>query len=324
MLVEIACCSPEVVPLDIHHNNTIDAVTNASSLQVPLRPNIFLRDIRVNLRADPVRDLFNPTHLYFNLYFLLVVYWRFPDVDPITRVCDLRTHIYPSLDTSIEPVSGSVRLTTAVAATVFDMLLRRLSTYALVPTLFVATLTTRGTPPILIGQVQNHFWPELNSIGNVTTEAVSRTSTNGIITLSNDVVAVRLRFKGQEPAYPPITPEKWLYDFRALSAQIYGVHASSDKVPFDAASPSVVFVYSQGPNYRLNAQINSTRTPAGKDPATWENVVTGLTTILQEVVYEQRFELLQASIYVDGRLAAKYAYFYTSWPPGGQADVATA
>ncbi|KAL8916885.1 MAG: hypothetical protein Q9208_008287 [Pyrenodesmia sp. 3 TL-2023] len=267
--------------------------------------------------------MFNPTHLYVNIYGYWVKFWTTSEVTPITNVLYLDSHWYPALGTTIEPISGNNRLTTAVAQAVLGLMLRKLTNWdtELSPALFEVTLATRGLPSIPIGRIRNTFRPGLNTPVIDDTD----TSTNKTSILSDNGIRVRLEFNGHDPRYPRTTPKVWLNSFTRLSVSIFSRLTDSDLVPSDRIHASLVALSDEeGPNYRLIFQIVSRPIPAANAPLVWGEVTAGLLLILQKVIREQKFESFNAAIYKDGWVAATCAYCYAPKRSNGQGNGATA
>lgn len=307
-------------------NDPVVIATNASSVQFPYRPDLSLRDISVHLKMILSPHVFNPTHLYWNTYGAWVYFWRSPEVTSINNVLQLASYQYPALGTTIEPISGNNRLTTAVAQAVLGLMLQKLtSTDAeLSPALFQATLATRGWPSIPIGRIRNTFRPGFNTPVNDSPDTiiVPSASINKRSIVSNSEITVWLVFNGQDPRYPRITPKGWLHSFTRLSIWIFSRFTTSERVYSDGIHQSIVALSDEeGPDYRLILQIVSRPTPASKVPLIWEELAAGLLRILYNVIREQKFEPFDAFIYKDGRVAATCAYYYAPRTSSGQGNV---
>ncbi|KAI4172525.1 MAG: hypothetical protein LQ346_008594 [Caloplaca aetnensis] len=310
-------------------SDTVVVVTNSSSVEAPYRPEIVLRDVSVQLSLILSPHVFNPTHLYWNIYGSWVNFWRSSVVTPITDETVLVSVMYPTLGTIIEPISGNNRLTTAVAQAVLGLMLAKSTDtdVELSPALFRATLSTRAWPSIPIGRIVNTFTPGLNTAFNGSADAttVSSASTNKTSTVSNGEIKIWLEFNGQDPRYPRITPKTWLNSFTRLSLSIFSRLAASDRVFSDGVHRNVVALSDeQGPDYRLIFQVVSRPTPRSKVPLDWEELVAGLLLILQNVIGEQTFESFDGVIYKGGWVAATCAYYYVPKPSSNRGSVAAA
>ncbi|KAL8895409.1 MAG: hypothetical protein Q9207_008186 [Kuettlingeria erythrocarpa] len=310
-------------------SDTVVVVTNSSSVRAPYRPEIVLRDINVQLRLILSPHVFNPTHLYWNIYGPWANFWRSSVVNPITDETVLVSNLYPALDTIIEPISSNNRLTTAVAQAVLGLMLQKSTDtdVELSPALFRATLSTRARPSIPIGRIVNTFTPGFSTTfnGSAGATTVSRASTKKRSTLSNGEISTFLIFNGQDPKYPRITPKTWLNSFTRLSLAIFSKVAASDRVFSDGVHRNIVALSDeQGPDYRLIFHVVSRPTPASKVPLIWEELVAGLLLILQNVIREQKFEAFDGVIYKDGWVAATCAYYYVPNTSTGRGNFAAA
>lgn len=95
-----------------------------------------------------------------------------------------------------------------------------------------------------------------------------------------------------------------------MTQPLLGNYISTDPLPVDPRNPQIIFFRSVDiSGFDLISQIKSARVPLGTIPPSWEDLMTGLVILLQEVVYMQRFEPFQAKIYKDSWLAAEAEVF---------------
>ncbi|KAL8712079.1 MAG: hypothetical protein Q9220_003512 [cf. Caloplaca sp. 1 TL-2023] len=274
-----------------------------SSLGVPIDPSAFA-DLQYEIEAVPSPHAYNSSQLYFNLLVTEILFWRRPDVVPITETQIFRTRQYPSLAIVVERVLYESRFSTAAVAAALDLLRYRQLLGFLSPEIYTFSLTTRGPPFQPVGKIENVFLPEPMSDKNVTT--------GSLLTIPAGAVTIKYSPRGQTPGYPIIIPLEWLYRFWRLTYTVFSKFSSTDPiVRGDPSFPQTLILDAGSTKEQgLTFEITSASVPEGKSVPVWEELVVGIAMVLEEVVREQRFEPFDADIYKDDWLAAKVRLFY--------------
>lgn len=294
-------------------SNSSERNTNVGSLDIPVRPAQALANIHVDWKNEPISARFDPAFMYYNIHTFLVTFWKNPNVAPITDVDEHQS--YPDLDTWIIPAPGSNLLTSAIAASVLSRFLEQLPRLDWrYPHRLEADLTTRTQPPRPIGRIGSDYYPEFDSSMNSTSGTRSGICEDRWVAVSS-ALKLRLEFDGQSATKPVITPAVWLQTLTGITLQIFGSHAPYQVLDF--AAPRQIFGFRKASAPRtspwiLEARIDVTPAPQGKQPLDVEELVQGVTTMLSEVAKGRCFEQLRAIIVKDEWPAATYTLSYLS------------
>ena len=299
------------------NDSTKVAITDGA-LEVPLGPDLPLSNIDIEIQYILDHRIFNPTHLFYGLYHCLWYQWLSPTAVIIDTQHRCETPNFPEIVIYVQPRPGSRLLTSVVTAKVLDQMLGQLANSDLHPGQFHATLTTRESPPVMIGQFWTDYAPnfvqtevrrpaKLKSTPNISANIEDRSNTTHEVqpsTLSYESIRSRIDFHGESTRFRRILPKWWLVSFYSISKLLF--RQTSSDVAYRLNAPLAAVRFNVRYDYRLVAQISARPVPLGRSPLTWEELMDGVATILEQVIVDQRFEAFNADIFKDDWLAATY------------------
>ena len=282
-------------------------------LQVP-----FNRQVLENIGVDwisGIRRGFQPTQLYYNVYITMIEHWKSSTNRAITQTENTNTPRYQNLVTSIVPAPGSGLLTEAVAAAILFEMLKKITSVT-APTLWTASLATKGSSPDTIGLIQIRQSPSLSAVMSSNISDISTIDSgldmgnnNTSTTISNEGthITASVSFKGQSPFGASISPQAWLTNFYAANLFFFP-HAYTDAIRYIPGT-AIAYVRSRLPGQApFTTKVSPRAPPRGRSGVlTWGDLVSGMMIVLDTVTARGLYEQVEASIWKDDWLAATFS-----------------
>ncbi|KAI4178779.1 MAG: hypothetical protein L6R41_008212 [Letrouitia leprolyta] len=296
--------------IPIPANDVFGPSIDTHSLGLPVRPSRDLANTDVAITEQPIAATFEPPHLYYNLYYFLVIEWRLSSIIPITTPRTLRSGSPGGgfIKTTMQPTAGSqpFNFNTAVATAVLERMLEQITIDDLQPRLLTATLTTRGYPSRVVGTVMNEYIPPAPSMTLAPADFAFTTTEN--LTVSSNV-DVHVHFFGQSLNYPRITQQIWFEALTGLTAQILAQARAFEDL---RTRPYLTYIQSHTSSYSLRAKVSVMAAPLGKRPMKTDGLMQATTLMLIDVIQARRYELMRVDIVNDDWVAATYELEYVT------------